>query len=636
MPQLSTRLLVPAVVTAILLVAPASAGACASDNTSYLDSFPDVTCLLPASLTGTEIDGDGGLRLSTGGAATATTWDTPAQFDNPPAGVAGSLRIVGSGPSATLELRESPLPLTRIAPADSPSGAELTAGPTQVRDSEGVEDPSVIRVGSTYVMYFTGYAEDGAPPAVYRVESNDGRTWTRPPVAGNDPNPAPVLTAGAPGAWDAGGVFGADVLYDPADATAPYRMYYSGLSADVRAIGYATSSDGIAWTKRADPALRPGLPGARDAHAVAHPSVIKDGGLFKMWYEGDDSTVKAIGYATSVDGVAWKRAGLPASLQQDPLGGGDPKIRFGIFAPTVWKTSGGFRMLVGARSATDPTSTRIVNATSSDGIDWTMGSPEENPHSGRFYATNFYSPDVMTDPGDGSAPFKLYFAGDRAQTDPADDRSRIGLATAASADGNFGVYTGAGTDSRAAIFNPGPDATRFDARSVRGLSVADPGAANDFVGAYAGMRSTRSNGTAGTLDSAPRLGIATYDPDAATPAWVKRDGAQADASILALADADGDARGQRDPSLVYRPVARRHRRLVAVLHRAAVRRRAVDPPRVLGRGRRGERAAADDLDEARRRRARRRVASQRAAPGGRPRPCGSTTPSRTARPTRWR
>src|SRR5215217_5557928 len=137
MTRFSARVLVPIAVTAVLLVAPAAAGACASGDTSYLDSFPDVTCLLPASLTGVEIDGDGGLRLTTGGTATATTWDTPAQFNDPPSGVTDSLRIVGTGPSATLELLQSSLPLTRTAPAASASGAELEPGPTQVRDSEG-------------------------------------------------------------------------------------------------------------------------------------------------------------------------------------------------------------------------------------------------------------------------------------------------------------------------------------------------------------------------------------------------------------------------------------------------------------------------------------------------------------------
>jgi len=539
------RSLVALTSVAVSLIVPAGAWACAADQTSYLDSFPDASCLLLGA--GAQIDADGGLRLQTGGSASPTTWDTPAQFDAPPAGDKGTLRIVGSGSAATLELPTSELPLTRTAPAGSVTGAALTAGPTQIRDSEGVEDPSVVRAGGVYVMYYTGYPEDGGPSAVYRVQSVDGRTWTRPALNGSDPSPAPVLAAGQGSAFDSGGVFGADVVYDAADATAPYRMYYSGVSADLRAIGYATSPDGITWTKHPEPVLRPGLPGSRDAFAVAHPSVMKDGDLYKMWYEGDDSTVKAIGYATSVDGVTWKRAGLPSTLQQDPLGGGDPKVRFGIFAPTVWKTATGYRMVFVGRNSTDPTSTRLLGASSDDGINWTLGGPELNPQSARFYASNFYSPDVLVDPADGGDAYKLYFAGDRAQEASADDRARIGLATAASATGAFGVYIG--SDPFAAIYSPGADSPRFDARNVLGLSIADPGAANDWVGAYAGTRSREVGATR------PRLGIATYDPAAGTPTWTKRDGAQADASILALGAAAEDANGQRDPSLVSKSVA---------------------------------------------------------------------------------
>ena len=45
------------------------------------------------------------------------------------------------------------------------------------------------------------------------------------------------------------GVYGAEVVYDPADPLAPYRMWYSGRSGVFGAIGYATSQDGVTWVK---------------------------------------------------------------------------------------------------------------------------------------------------------------------------------------------------------------------------------------------------------------------------------------------------------------------------------------------------------------------------------------------------
>ena len=65
---------------------------------------------------------------------------------------------------------------------------------------------------------------------------------------------------GDPGTFDAHGVFAPQVLYDASDASAPYKMYYSGVGDVFGAIGYATSQDGIAWTKHSGPVLPHGRP----------------------------------------------------------------------------------------------------------------------------------------------------------------------------------------------------------------------------------------------------------------------------------------------------------------------------------------------------------------------------------------
>jgi hypothetical protein len=43
-----------------------------------------------------------------------------------------------------------------------------------------------------------------------------------------------------------------------------FRMWYNGGNTDsgIAGIGYATSTDGIVWTKNAAPVLMPGLQGA--------------------------------------------------------------------------------------------------------------------------------------------------------------------------------------------------------------------------------------------------------------------------------------------------------------------------------------------------------------------------------------
>jgi hypothetical protein len=145
----------------------------------------------------TEIDAEGGLRLRTNGTPIQATWDTDVQFTD-----AGTLKETGTGTAAVLELRPAQMPLTRHAATGT--GAVLGPLPTTVLDNDDVEDPTVVKVGDKYVMWYTGRAEDGSPPAIFRLETEDPNNWAHP--AGGQP----VLEA-TPGAFDAHGVYGADV-----------------------------------------------------------------------------------------------------------------------------------------------------------------------------------------------------------------------------------------------------------------------------------------------------------------------------------------------------------------------------------------------------------------------------------------
>ena len=361
------------------LALPGVAAACSKDDKSYFDGFPDASCLL-AGYTNTETDTLGGLRLETNGSPVTASWDTRAELED---GLTyqselfapvdrSSLEVVGpADATAALELPKTTMPLT---PASDP--VLLPTASTWL-DSDGVRDPSVIKEGSQYVMYYTGLAEDGSGPAIFRLVSAAGTTtWTRPA----DPAQRQPILSGTAGAFDEHGVYGADVVYDPGDAEAPYKMWYSGAGDTFDQIGYATSSDGIAWTKHdgddpdalPDPVVAVGLPGSQDAFSAAHPTVLFDGGLWKMYYEGDDSTKKSIAYATSTDGLTWSKAGAV-------IESGSGNVEFGVFAPTVWKdpsdTQKPFKMLVGGRKETQQGSgefqTKLIAASSPDGLVWT-------------------------------------------------------------------------------------------------------------------------------------------------------------------------------------------------------------------------------------------------------------------------
>jgi len=106
-----------------------------------------------------------------------------------------------------------------------------------------------------------------------------------------------------------------------------WKMWYSGVNygrtVGRQSIGYATSANGIHWTKRGrfDGAYRGEVftanptPGQFDSVGVLSPAVIydPDDEVFKMWYQGTNNTddpntgVGSSGYAESDDGVIWTR-----------------------------------------------------------------------------------------------------------------------------------------------------------------------------------------------------------------------------------------------------------------------------------------------------------------------------------------
>ena len=175
--------------------------------------------------------------------------------------------------------------------------------PTDAWEDGDLGHPHVIKDGATYKMW---YAPNDH--SVGYATSADGIAWTK--HSGN-----PILE-GAAGEWDEN--IGAPfvIKVGPSD----YRMWYVAKAwPDPNAFGYATSTDGIAWTRRPTPVLTIGADGAWDDTTIWDPNVLYAGGQFKMWYCGEDGDAPRIGTATSPDGITWtKYAGNPV------LAGGAP------------------------------------------------------------------------------------------------------------------------------------------------------------------------------------------------------------------------------------------------------------------------------------------------------------------------
>jgi hypothetical protein len=148
--------------------------------------------------------------------------------------------------------------------------------------------------------------------------------WQR--IPGTGPGGS-VLGLGSTGDFDERGNFTVRAFKDGG----VYRLYYGGAdtfgtcaginSAHWR-IGLAESTDGLNWTrvagtKTGGSILDNGAAGRFDDYLTYRPFVLKDGAIYRMWYNGSTKPFncpngiladnRRIGYAESSDGVIWTR-----------------------------------------------------------------------------------------------------------------------------------------------------------------------------------------------------------------------------------------------------------------------------------------------------------------------------------------
>jgi predicted GH43/DUF377 family glycosyl hydrolase len=186
---------------------------------------------------------------------------------------------------------------------------EIVLGPDPGNPAENVEvtRPYVLVEGDSLTMWYAAHGDHRV--VIARATSEDGLAWERNAV---------VLEPSEP--WEK------DALMCPSvvrDAESTYHLWYSGGERyEPDAIGYATSPDGVAWTRvGTEPVLRPEPGSTWESDRVAGAHVFPHGGWLYAAYIGfangfEDS---AIGIARSRDGVAWERhAGNPVITRGEP------------------------------------------------------------------------------------------------------------------------------------------------------------------------------------------------------------------------------------------------------------------------------------------------------------------------------
>jgi predicted GH43/DUF377 family glycosyl hydrolase len=208
-------------------------------------------------------------------------------------------------------------------------------------------DISVLREDGRYRMWVSWRPQK----SVALVESDDGLHWTAPQIV-LPPNPA--------SGWEFDinrpVVLRRDKLY---------HMWYTGFNRQGSSIGYATSPDGRVWTRlSAQPVLRAEREWERQC--VMCPHVIWDASArqFKMWYSaGERREPNAIGYATSPDGLRWTKDARNPIFRPDPTLAWE---RHKVTACQVEQRGDGYLMFyIGFR---DEAHAQIGLARSADGI----------------------------------------------------------------------------------------------------------------------------------------------------------------------------------------------------------------------------------------------------------------------------
>lgn len=232
--------------------------------------------------------------------------------------------------------------------------------------------PWVIYDGQTFKMWYTGMTSPSSENRIYYADSPDGINWTTHGV---------VLEKGEPGSWDDMNIAPAAVLFNGTT----YKMWYVGVGSSASVwgmVGYATSSDGVSWTKyKANPVLVPGGNGGWDDWNIGDMSVIFNGTHYMMWYSGqavEDGIFKT-GVATSVDGISWTKYHNNPVLVPEPSAWDNTHVFTG---PVIYNGSCYEMWYTGIGPGPSFTG-RIGLATSPDGFSWSKyaGNPVLEPGS---------------------------------------------------------------------------------------------------------------------------------------------------------------------------------------------------------------------------------------------------------------
>jgi predicted GH43/DUF377 family glycosyl hydrolase len=314
-------------------------------------------------------------------------------------GDARTLSVVLSRAGFAPLKKSTPAKLTTIRFDDVVAGDWIVSARAENRSGIGIcSGTSTVSVGSNRTTTGT----------ITFIPALFGFTWTQERIKWKMHAANPVLEPSEEG-WDSEHYYFDDPTIVKRDGV--YHMWYSSAE-NLRGnetfwIAYATSPDGIAWTKHGS-VLGPGAGGRWMAKGASGPTVIDDQGVFKMWFVGENNPYNyhhGIGYATSRDGTTWE-------VDVDPVLPTNASLA-ATWHPAVLKKDALYYLFTGVTTSPNGYPMDIALFTSTDGRTWQGRGKVLSARREKAWQSSGIAPCEVIFDGNR---FKMFFTGFEAES----------------------------------------------------------------------------------------------------------------------------------------------------------------------------------------------------------------------------
>jgi predicted GH43/DUF377 family glycosyl hydrolase len=278
-------------------------------------------------------------------------------------------------------------------------------------------DPSVIKIGSSYVMYASSDQNFDGNIKIYRMISTDGIRWALSPAK-------PVFQANPDvKSWDHRAVETPSVIY----FGGKYHLFYTGYPSNLNdsssyKIGHAVSTNGISWTRDPNFILAPTNPAGApnldfNQYVVGEPGAVVFQNKIYLYFTAlgantsVGTTLQTIGLTTSSDGVHWSKAQNSLSPDQSLY----PRSSWlGYSAPQPVVLNGQVHLFFDVVQATPWKQLKLHHAKSSNGVTgWIQDTnPIYSDKDFNWASNEIRSPSALLDGNN----LLLWFAGDNGSS----------------------------------------------------------------------------------------------------------------------------------------------------------------------------------------------------------------------------